>query len=120
MHELKDFAIIIDYIVICYIEVTLILRKSKHIFTAKRYNSTKIKQDNSLAWIAWKHLLFSEIFSVFSGKKDACCVFRLENLENTREFLTKDVLSRKFYARRNYSKVDSIETRRIVIAHLLS
>ena len=42
MHGLKGFASIIG-------ELTLILRKDKYIFTTKRQNITKVKQDNTLA-----------------------------------------------------------------------
>ena len=42
MHELKYFATIIE-------ELLLILRESKYTITNKRYYSTNIKQDNTLA-----------------------------------------------------------------------
>ena len=42
IHELKDFSIIAE-------ELILILRERKYMFTTKRQNSTKIKQDNNLA-----------------------------------------------------------------------
>ena len=45
MHELNDFATIIE-------ELILILRKSNYINTTKRQNSTKIKQGNTLAQVA--------------------------------------------------------------------
>ena len=61
MRELKDFATIIEELII------LILRENEYIFSTKRQNSTKIKQDNALASVAKKHLLFCEKFSVFLG-----------------------------------------------------
>ena len=39
-----------------------------------------------------------------------------------KKYITRNILldcTRKFYIRRNYNKVNSIETERIVIAHLL-
>ena len=42
MHELKDFATIIE-------ELILILREGKYRFITKRQNITKIKHDNTLA-----------------------------------------------------------------------
>ena len=41
IHELKDFAIMIE-------ELILILRERKYIFTTKRQKITKIKQGNTL------------------------------------------------------------------------
>ena len=47
------------------------------------------------------------------------CVFTLKRARNMKRTYSLVIGSRKFYIRRNDNKVDSIETGRIVIAHLL-
>ena len=59
--QLNDFVTIIE-------ELILILRECKYIFTTKRQNIIKIKQDSTVAWVRQKHFLFCEIFSIFFMK----------------------------------------------------